>query len=232
MLSAARRLRNVRAAAACCSDRFAEVFFCLLEPADRRILHADAPHWQRCAEFPLLDWDNALDLGPDLSTQGLADTVLEADLRVSNGTLSPRQAVEFQRRVRAEIALDLAYDRATDRLCALTTRGCEGGNFSNLGLYLRLSSRYVVLPVFHTHPGLDNEVGRRKASLADYTLLRCLHDRLNGTGVDERIYFPDHSYTRYGIDDDGVPFDEPGDGNGRRSLPDLALPPLHPLPTG
>ncbi len=230
MVAVARRLRQVRTGSACCSDRFAEVFFCLLGPADRDLLRTDGQHWRRCAEIPSLDWDAALSLGPSMAMDGAVDAVLAHDLDVCSGTLSPRQAIESQQRVHAELALDLVYDRAADRICALITRGCAGGNFSNMGLYLRLSSRYVVLPVFHTHPGLDNEVGRRKASLADYTLLRCLRDRLNGAAVGERVYFSDHSFTRYGISADGIPFDEPEDGSGLRLLPDLPLPALHPFP--
>jgi hypothetical protein len=83
----------------------------------------------------------------------------------------------------------------------LITRGTDGGAFSNLGLYLKLSPEYLVLPCFHTHPSPWNELGYETPSFADFLALDRLRNQLGGIGVCDRVFFPSGRYTFYAVDE-------------------------------
>ncbi len=76
---------------------------------------------------------------------------------------------------------------------------------SNLMFYFCFSTRYRVLPVFHTHPGDRSDLGQYMPSAADYWVMSTLRDGLGGA-VGERVYFPDCSCTEYGVAGAGAYF--------------------------
>jgi hypothetical protein len=221
-LAAARRLRgrafDVDPALAATARGFADA----LSPAELAGLDAGAAHWLRADALALTDWRSALRLGHDYRDVSALSAGWSGEVEAVPGSVTPTVALAFQAAHSCEVALELLYDADTDRLCSLVVRGCDGGAFSNLGLHCAVSARYVVLPVFHTHPALTNDVGLRKASRADYQALRRLQQRLGGVAVGERVYFPDGSCTDYGLTGSGLPFDRPS-GSGLCALlpPDL-----------
>jgi hypothetical protein len=206
-LAAARRLRgrpfDVDPALAATGRGFADA----LSPAELAGLDAGAGHWIGADSLVLPDWHSALGLGRDYRDVVSLSAGWSGEVEAVPGSIAPTVALAFQAAHGCEVALELLYDAETDRLCSLVVRGCDGGAFSNLSLHCAVSARYVVLPVFHTHPALTNEIGLRKASRADYQALRRLRHRLGGGPVGERVYFPDGRCTDYGLTGSGRPFD-------------------------
>ncbi len=76
-----------------------------------------------------------------------------------------------------------------------------GGAFSDLGLYLKQSPDYLVLPCFHTHPSPWNELGYETPSPADFLALDRLRNQLGGIGVCDRVFFPSGRCTFYAVDE-------------------------------
>jgi hypothetical protein len=127
--------------------------------------------------------------------------VLPDDNQSAVGPLSPRLALAYQARIGAELAVELVHERGRRRPFPLITRGNDGGAFSDLGLYLKFSPDYLVLPCFHTHPNPLNELGEETPSLADFLALDGLHRQLGGIGVCDRVFFPNGRHTLYVVDE-------------------------------
>ncbi|WP_295454646.1 hypothetical protein [uncultured Thiodictyon sp.] len=134
----------------------------------------------------------------DLNDLALA---LPGDNHSAVGPLSPRLALAYQAQIGAELAVELVHERGRRLPFPLITRGTDGGAFSDLGLYLKFSSDYLVLPCFHTHPSPWNELGEETPSFADFLALDGLRNQLGGIGACDRVFFPNGRYTFYAVDE-------------------------------
>lgn len=128
---------------------------------------------------------------------------LTDDCQSAVGRLNPSVAVRFQVLTGSEWAQELVCARGRRRPFPLITRGMNGGAFSDLGFYFKLSPDYLVLPCFHTHPTPWNELGYEMPSKADYLALEKLRSQLGGVGVCDRVLFPSGRRTLYGVDEQG-----------------------------
>ena len=128
---------------------------------------------------------------------------LTDNLQSAVGRLNPSLALLSQDLTGSEFALELVCARGSRRPFPLITRGIDGGAFSDLGFYLKLSPDYLVLPCFHTHPTPWNELGYEMPSKADYVALEKLRSQLGGIDVCDRVLFPSGRRTLYGVDDQG-----------------------------
>jgi hypothetical protein len=79
---------------------------------------------------------------------------------------------------------------------------------SDLMFFFAFSPRYLVLPLYHTHPGAQNELGSHRPSCADYLIMAQLRDLL-GVAVAECVHFPDGTCTEYGFAANGRAFFRP-----------------------
>lgn len=200
MLASARRLAPTAAATAAGAD-----------PALAAEFHAGLADWERALTLPTAPvWRDGIDALPDdpaalaalwLPGDGPALVVPETMAETSTvpGAITPAQALALQARTGCELSVDLLFDPDSGRVGAFTTCGCFGGVMSNLMFWAWFSGRYAHLPVFHTHPSLENECGERMPSRADWWVMGSLRERLGGGAAGERIYFPDGSCTAYGI---------------------------------
>lgn len=198
----------------------AREFASILSPEARRLTKPASRSW-RCVHGLLsslrADRKFPQDLSRHFSVAGITPDSI-ADLPdaplTGSGFLPPVQALELQRRTGSEIAVDLVYHAASDRIGCFWTRGCSGGVCSDLLCYFWFSYGYTVLPVFHTHPDPYNELGFCMPSSADYQVLEKLRERLRSVhrrvAVGERVVFPDvpdsragWAWTDYGLDADG-----------------------------
>lgn len=133
------------------------------------------------------------------------------------GWATPEAALALQGRSRCEISLDLIYDSREDRVGCFLTRGAFGGVMSDVLLYALMSGRYLPIPVFHTHPSYRTAIGYKQPSAADFWVMGALCYRLDGAPVGDAVFFPDGTWTEYGIS-----------GHGRcffRRAGDVLLPP-------
>lgn len=184
-----------------------------LEALDRDYLNAAARHWHHAGALRLTDAADLARLWPDAVLSDPRSSALPAEVHSAPGVIDPSVAIEIQRHCDCEVSADLVYDTREDRVASFVTRGCRGGVMSNLIFYFWFSSRYLVLPLFHTHPGIRNDLGLRMPSPADYWLMSALRTRLGGGPVGERVCFPDGSYTEYGVTGAGqYYFRRPGQG--------------------
>jgi hypothetical protein len=74
-----------------------------------------------------------------------------------------------------------------------------GGAMSDVLLYALMSERYLPIPVFHTHRTYRTRVGYKQASPVDYWAMGSLYYRLNGAPVGDCVFFPDGTWTEYGV---------------------------------
>ena len=88
-------------------------------------------------------------------------------------TLQPGQALALQQLYDCEFACDLVIDLCNGRSFFLATRGCNGAAISDELCHYLCSPNFLVLPGFHTHDKLDNELGVRKPSVADFIAIGC-----------------------------------------------------------
>lgn len=126
---------------------------------------------------------------------------LPGDNHSAVGPLSPSLALAYQARIGSELAVELVQERGRRLPFPLITRGTDGGAFSDLGLYLKQSPDYLVLPCFHTHPSPWNELGYETPSPADFLALDRLRNQLGGIGVCDRVFFPSGRCTFYAVDE-------------------------------
>lgn len=176
-----------------------------LDEVARVYLDPTASVWRDCAELPSVDLAILHELWPDAVLADLCVPGLSGDLRSVPGVINPKLALDIQSRFGSELSADLIYDATADQAACFVTRGCRGGVMSNLMFYFCFSARYWVLPVFHTHPGNDSELGLHMPSTADYWVMHTLRDQL-GDAFGERVYFADGSYTQYGLIASGAYF--------------------------
>lgn len=163
-----------------------------LEPA--------ASHWRRAAEFERAEAGNELaKFWPDAVLSDSRSPLLPAEVHSVPAVVAASVAIEIQRQCDCEFSADLIYDTSHDQVASFVTRGCRGGVMSDLMFYFWFSPRYLVLPVFHTHPGVRSDLGLRMPSSADYGVMKSLQARLGDGAVGERVYFPDGSCTEYGV---------------------------------
>ena len=132
--------------------------------------------------------------------------VLDREACSIDAFLTPGQALTLQEACGCEIAADLVYHPATRTLSCMTTRGCRGGVMSDTRFYLALSGRFVVIPIYHTHPSCRNDRGHQVPSAADYLVMQGLRRLLLGHPVGERVVFPDQTWTAYGYTAAGLGF--------------------------
>jgi hypothetical protein len=147
------------------------------------------------------------------------------------GWAAPEAALALQGRSRCEISLDLIYDSREDRVGCFLTRGAFGGVMSDVLLYALMSGRYLPIPVFHTHPSYRTAIGYKQPSAADFWVMGSLCYRLDGAPVGDAVFFPDGTWTEYGITGHGRCFFRragdallPPSGELVTSFVDVALP--------
>ena len=169
-----------------------------LDEVARAYLDPTASVWRDCAESAPVDLAIVHQFWPAAVLADLCVPGLSGDLRSVPGIINPKLALAIQSGFGSELSADLIYDSTTDQAGCFVTRGCRGGVMSNLLFYFCFSARYWVLPVFHTHPGNDSELGPYMPSAADYWVMHTLRDQLGGA-FGERVYFADGSYTQYGL---------------------------------
>jgi hypothetical protein len=119
------------------------------------------------------------------------------------GWASPETALRVQARSGCEIALDLIYDSQDGRVGCFLTRGGAGGVMSDVLMYALMSARYQPIPVFRTHPIYRTDIGYKQASAADFRAMGSLHYRLDGAPVGNAVFFPDGTWSEYGISGHG-----------------------------
>jgi hypothetical protein len=146
-------------------------------------------------------WSRSAARCPDLAALSVR---LPADNHSCIGWLRPGLALAYQAQVGSELSLDLIFDRRHRRAFPLLTRGIGGGVFSDLGLYLAFSPRFLVVPCFHTHPEPRNELGCEMPSLADFLVLEGWHRQLGEAPTADRVYFPSGRHTVYWVDRQGA----------------------------
>ncbi|MGD9298772.1 MAG: hypothetical protein PVG09_03630 [Thiohalocapsa sp.] len=122
-----------------------------------------------------------------------------AQARSTPGWMSPDTALRFQARSGCELSLDLIYDARDDRVGCFVSSGGMGGAMSDVLLYALMSERYLPIPVFHTHRTYRTRVGYKQASPVDYWAMGSLYYRLNGAPVGDCVFFPDGTWTEYGV---------------------------------
>jgi hypothetical protein len=154
------------------------------------------------------------------------------------GWATPEAALGLQGRSRCEISLDLIYDSEEDRVGCFLTRGAFGGVMSDVLLYALMSGRYLPIPVFHTHPSYRTAIGYKQPSAADFWVMGSLCYRLDGAPVGDAVFFPDGTWTEYGITGHGRCFFRragdallPPSGELVTSFVDITLP-ERPRPSG
>jgi len=126
------------------------------------------------------------------------------------GSIHPELALDCQDETGAEIAFDLILDIYQQEIFGLVTRGFNGVAGSDQLFYYLLSPIYKHFPVFHTHPSVENEIGRYRPSKADITHITNLHRRLGKRPVHSMVLFPDRKYTIYGVTGKSRYFEKPG----------------------
>jgi hypothetical protein len=153
---------------------------------DCRLLHAE-----RIAELLRGWWDARV--------EALSERGRNGDARSIPGKATPAAAVAAWERTDCAFSLDLIYDSEEDRVGCFLTRGGEGGVTSDVLLYAMMSSRYLPIPVFHTHPRFRSTLGYKQPSPPEFWLMSALYYRLNGAPVGDAAFFSDGTWTEYGI---------------------------------
>jgi hypothetical protein len=88
-------------------------------------------------------------------------------------SLNAGLALALQSQYGCEFACDIVIELNTRRAFYLTTRGFDGAAISDELCYYLCSSHFLVLPGFHTHQRISNELGRYKPSVTDYIAIGC-----------------------------------------------------------
>jgi len=123
-------------------------------------------------------------------------------------SIDTHMALVFQELTGAEISFDLIFDKKRMSNFPLVTRGGPGVAMSDHLFYFTLSPDYVVIPFFHTHPDLENELGIYMPSLGDLKALYNLTILQEKKHMYDTVLFPDGKAVVYSVGDDGVPFIE------------------------
>jgi hypothetical protein len=127
------------------------------------------------------------------------EQALPRDCSSTPGELSPTLALRCQERLGAEIAFDWVLDRRSGRRIPFVTRGACGVTGSDQLLYLRLHDDYQVSTGWHTHPSVENHLGRHMPSVADFFALAGETSNVPGGLPTGWVYFPDGVFTRYAL---------------------------------
>jgi len=116
---------------------------------------------------------------------------LPEDNLTVRGYMDPRMALALQDETGSEISYDLVYPLHRERIFRFVTRGFQGLVISDQLAYYCFSSWYLSLPVFHTHPSIENERGLYRPSKADEDHLIRTHEELGKRAVEALVLFPD-----------------------------------------
>ena len=175
-----------------------------LSAAERSDLAADSRLWLDCRSLDERDAAPLLSRWPQARDEEIRAGIWGEEVRSVPGWITPAAAIAIQRRTGCEISLDLVYDADGDRAACFVTRGGGAGVMSNLLLYALMSARYMPIPVFHTHPVYRTEItGYKQPSLADCGVMGSLRRRYDGAAVGDCVFFPDGSWTEYGVTGQG-----------------------------
>ncbi|MCF7982903.1 MAG: hypothetical protein K9L70_00730 [Thiohalocapsa sp.] len=200
MLARARALgRRPAECIALARPRLALDFYRTLNAAEQAYARPTHPVWCDSIDAHMPRAATVADLGSALPQPEAALAQVRRDGVSRAACMDPAAALRLQALCDTEVSGELVYDTVSGRVGAFVTRGCRGGVMSDLLFYFWFSPRYVVLPVFHTHPGYLSDLGYKLPSTADYRVMRVVRDRLDGAAAGERVYFADGSWTEYGF---------------------------------
>jgi len=200
MLAAARALgRRDAAEVYQANPKLAGELWTSMSSAARDCYRPDPRLWRDCR---LLDAKR-----PDALLAGWREARLErlaegdgcADARSIPGRASPEAALTLRRRAHCELSVDLIYDTVEDRVGCFLTRSAASGAISDVLLFAHLSARYVPIPVFHTQSIYRTALGYKQPSAADFWVMGALYYRLEGAAVGDCVFFPDGTWSEYGI---------------------------------
>ncbi|WP_295887299.1 hypothetical protein [uncultured Thiohalocapsa sp.] len=200
MLAAARRLgRRDAAQVYQANPKFAAELWNGMSTAARDCYRPDPRLWRDCRLLDAARPDALLAGWREARVERLAARNNDSDACSIPGCATPEAALALQRLSRCEMSLDLIYDSVEDRVGCFLTRGAVSGVISDVLLYAHLSARYVPIPVFHTHPIYRTALGYKQPSAADFWVMGALYYRLEGASVGDCAFFPDGTWTEYGI---------------------------------
>lgn len=122
--------------------------------------------------------------------------------------IDARMALLCQKETNATISYDMIYDN--NKMCSfpLVSRVGPGMAMSDHLFYYILSPNYTVVPFFHTHPEIENELGRHMPSIVDLQTLYHLSVLQGDMQMFDTVLFLDGTAVAYSVGSDGIPFIE------------------------
>jgi hypothetical protein len=177
-----------------------------MDTSARDCYRPDPRRWRDCRLLDAPDLGTLLRGWEAARLELLASPAQTLDARTIAGRTSPQAALALQRRSGNEFSLDLIYDSERDLVACFVTRGCLGGIMSDVLLYALISARFVVIPIFHTHPSQCSDRGYKQPSTADYWVMQSLYLQMDGAPVGDCVASPDGSLAEYGISAGGQVF--------------------------
>ncbi|MCG6939828.1 MAG: hypothetical protein LJE69_01075 [Thiohalocapsa sp.] len=179
--------------------KYARELWSGMSAAARDCYRPDPRLWRDCRLLSARGVAELLAGWREAAIERLAAHSVAGEARSIPGGATPETALGVQGRSACEISVDLIYDAEEDRVGCFLTRGGIAGVMSDVLLYSLMSARYLPIPVFHTHPIYRTEMGYKQASAADFWVMGSLYHRLNGAAVGDCCFFPDGTWTEYGI---------------------------------
>ncbi len=214
------------------SEQVARQLWETMGTAARDCFRPDPRLWRDCRLLTPADTGDLLDTWWHADIESISGRARDCSARSIAGRATARAMLACQQRGGCEMSLDLVYDAREDSLACFVTRGAGRGVTSDVLLYAMMSPRFMVIPVFHTHPGSRSDRGFKQPSTADYGVMGTLHYRLDGAAVGGCVLSRDGTCTEYGLTGHGRCFYRrcgdallPPGGEPLTCFTDVVLPP-------